>query len=338
MSEFKIRLNNKSTQPIYKQIMNAIIEGINNGDLKVGDALMSLNEVSSDLNIAKDTVQRAYRKLREKGIIEPVASKGFYIKTSYVQAPLRILLVFNKMTAYKKTIFNAFANTLSTKAVLDLQVHYYDEAMFERIIDSSFGQYHYYVVMPFFFEYGERLQRIFRKIPGDKLLLLNRKLDFLPGVRSVYEDFENDIYEILKMHSQDILKYNRFILVFPDDPMSNEEIKSGYLKFCNEMGIEGIIMTGSQDIQVSAGDLLILIDDDDLVEIIKSSRQQGLEVGKDIGLISYNDTALKEVLENGITVISTDFERMGESAAEMILKGIRGSVKNPFRMIRRRSF
>jgi DNA-binding LacI/PurR family transcriptional regulator len=39
---------------------------------------------------------------------------------------------------------------------------------------------------------------------------------------------------------------------------------------------------------------------------------------KDIGMISYNDSLLKEVIEGGITTISTDFKLMGKQLAEMI--------------------
>ena len=58
-------------------------------------------------------------------------------------------------------------------------------------------------------------------------------------------------------------------------------------------------------------------------------------MGQDVGIVSYNDTPLKELL--GITVISTDFKTMGETAAYMILKDKRERVKNAFRFIDRHS-
>jgi len=44
-----------------------------------------------------------------------------------------------------------------------------------------------------------------------------------------------------------------------------------------------------------------------------------LDIGKHVGIICYNDSPMFEVIENGITVISTDFAKMGELAAEFIL-------------------
>ncbi|CAN5360920.1 hypothetical protein BH23BAC1_BH23BAC1_45050 [soil metagenome] len=73
----------------------------------------------------------------------------------------------------------------------------------------------------------------------------------------------------------------------------------------------------------------------DLVNLVKQIRDKNLVLGKDIGIISYNDTPLKELLD--ITVISTDFKAMGETAAYMIMKKKREIVKNVFHFINRNS-
>jgi DNA-binding LacI/PurR family transcriptional regulator len=74
-----------------------------------------------------------------------------------------------------------------------------------------------------------------------------------------------------------------------------------------------------------------------LVSTIKFARAGKLKIGKDIGVLSFNDTPLKEVLENGISVISTNFFRMGSLAAELILEKRRLKVRNEFSFIRRNS-
>lgn len=53
--------------------------------------------------------------------------------------------------------------------------------------------------------------------------------------------------------------------------------------------------------------MYILPNDNDLVHLLKAAKTQKLIVGEDIGVISYNDTPLKEVVAEGITTISTDF-------------------------------
>lgn len=88
---------------------------------------------------------------------------------------------------------------------------------------------------------------------------------------------------------------------------------------------------------VKKGDAFIVIEETDLSSLIKNCRTKGLKIGKDVGIISYNETPLKEVLLDGITVISTDHEKMGESAANLILSNSKESIKNPFVFIRRKS-
>ena len=58
-------------------------------------------------------------------------------------------------------------------------------------------------------------------------------------------------------------------------------------------------------------------------------------LGDDIGIISYNDTPLKDLL--GITVVSTDFDQMGRTTAELILEKRVDRVKNPFYLTERES-
>jgi DNA-binding LacI/PurR family transcriptional regulator len=60
-------------------------------------------------------------------------------------------------------------------------------------------------------------------------------------------------------------------------------------------------------------------------------------VGKDIGIISYNETPWKEFILNGITTISTDFHKMGELTAQMILNNQNNHIEVPFKVTLRKS-
>ena len=89
---------------------------------------------------------------------------------------------------------------------------------------------------------------------------------------------------------------------------------------------------------VQKGDAFIVIDDNSLVEVIQVATRKGWQLGRDIGVISYNETPLKSVIGNGITTITTDFAAMGKTMAEMVLSGKREVVENPFVLIDRKSF
>jgi DNA-binding LacI/PurR family transcriptional regulator len=70
--------------------------------------------------------------------------------------------------------------------------------------------------------------------------------------------------------------------------------------------------------------------EDDLVVLIERIISLKLEVGKDVGVISYNDTPLKRIILNGITTISTDLNYMGKAAAELILNNSQEQIEVPF--------
>jgi len=333
------RIDGRRKEPKSKQIIQSVSEAVKRGDLPVGERLPSLNEVSFELDVSRDTVQRAYIGLCDRGIIESIPGKGFYVKSMPSDKALNILLVFNKLTAYKKSIYNAFTHSMNTRASIDFHVHDYDPKRFEHIIKSHLDRFDYYVIMPFFYHYDKKIIDLFKLIPRNKLVLVNKDVSFLDfDYPVVYEDFESDICEALHPVIDEIRKYQRMVLVYPLDPMSNREIVTGFERFCKMHRLPHEVHIGMSDIIIRNRDLYIIIDDDDLAEFIKRSRDMEFGIGKDVGVISYNETVLKEVLADGITVISTDFRFMGDRLARMLLEGEKVKVKNPFRMIRRKSF
>ena len=115
------------------------------------------------------------------------------------------------------------------------------------------------------------------------------------------------------------------------------EIVKGFQKFCQENAFDYSVMDGIDEEPITEKTAFIVLEESDLVDLIKYSRQQHLVLGHDMGIISYNETRLKEILADGITVISTNHEKMGETAAYMMLHQQKGKVLNPFTLIRRNS-
>jgi hypothetical protein len=169
--------------------------------------------------------------------------------------------------------------------------------------------------------------------------MLDNHNDKIDGkIVEIYQDYENDIYESLIEGHKKIVKYEKLVLVYPNKSVYPypKRIVHGFRKFCIEKSLDfEIIDEIYEDIILKNGDLFITIVEDDLVNLINQIRDNEFEIGKDIGVLSYNDTPLKELL--GISVISTDFNMMGATAAHMILNKEKGSVKNPFNFIDRAS-
>lgn len=74
-----LKLNPNSKEAIYKQIENNIIEYILLGIFEPNQLLPSVRNLSKQLGINPNTVQKAYQELEEKGYIYFILGKGTYI-------------------------------------------------------------------------------------------------------------------------------------------------------------------------------------------------------------------------------------------------------------------
>ena len=88
---------------------------------------------------------------------------------------------------------------------------------------------------------------------------------------------------------------------------------------------------------IEKGELFINVMEDDLVYLLEKIITLDLKLGRDVGLISYNETPLKKLLLNGITTISTDFNMMGKMAAENVLSNSLEHHEVPFNITLRPS-
>ena len=332
---YKLNVNTSDKTPKYKQIIQSIIADIERNVLKKNEQLPSISELSEEYYLARDTVEKAYRELRERGFITSVQGKGYYVNSGESKK-MKILLIFNKLSSYKKLIYYAFLKVLGDKASVDLQIHHYNVRLFEEIIDKNLGKYNYYVVMPHFFpEVDKSLAvKILERIPINELVILDKDLpDFKHECLTVYQDFERDVSEALE-NAQDLLsKYQRIVLVFPSDGNYPIEIVRGVRYFCVNSQKEFVIKESVENEILQTQTTYVVVEETDLAELVKKARMSSFILGKDIGIISFNETTLKELL--GITVITTDFETMGRTAAALLLDNIKIKVKNPFYMIRR---
>ncbi|MFD2569015.1 GntR family transcriptional regulator [Spirosoma soli] len=334
---YQLQFNPLDKTPKYKQIVQSVITDIERGVLKKNNQLPSISELSVEYYLARDTVEKAYRELRERGYITSVQGKGYYVQSGD-STKLKILLIFNKLSSYKKIIYYSFLQALGDRATVDLQIHHYSARNFQDIVEKNLGKYNYYVVMPHFTQDADDVdyRKVLAMIPTDELVLLDKDLPELPGTPlSVFQNFEKDIFAALETGLDLLNKYKRLVLVLPSDGNYPVEIARGFRSFCIVYDKQFTVKESALDETLQASTTYVVVEETDLAELVKKVRQSTYRLGQDIGIISFNETTLKELL--GITVITTDFEMMGRTAARLLLDKQRVKVKNPFYMIRRAS-
>ncbi|HKL31146.1 MAG TPA: GntR family transcriptional regulator [Tangfeifania sp.] len=310
----KIRINESSGQTKIQQLVHSITEAISNGTLKEGDELPSVNQLSSQTGFSRDTIFKAYNILKKRAVIESAPTKGYFVANeSY-----KVLMLLDDFSAFKEQLYQSFRKNLPEAYSVDLLFHHYNIEVFNQLIQNSLGRYSIYVVMSID---HKKMAPILRKIDSNKLLILDMGNPGKSKVSYLVQDFSESVKKCLEEGLQSLQKYDELILVYEkaSTPHPSETINATR-NFCREHQIEFHQKQKFEESALKKGQAYFVIRDSDLVKIIKSCRQKGFELGKDIGILSYNDTPMKQIVGGGISVISTDFEKMGELAAWFVEK------------------
>lgn len=333
-----IQIDEFSSTPKYRQLANAIIEGIQQGRIKKGELLPSINEVSFEHYMARITVEKGYNYLKQQGIIDSVRGKGFFVKVNEVPRNLRIFLLFNKLSVHKKIIYDSFVKAIGDQGSIDFYIYNNDFNLFKKIVESRDRDYTHMVLIPHFVEGEEMAVDLINSLPKEKLILLDK---LLPGIQgkfgAVYENFEKDIYLSLQKANAQLVSYQQLRLVFPSSSYYPQEIVQGFVNFCRDFAFDYQVVESVTELDLQKGQAYITVMEDDLISLLDRIRAKGMHLGKDIGILSYNETPIKRLLFDGISTISTDFEGLGKKAAELVLTNQRVKFENQFQFISRSS-
>ncbi len=334
-----LNINTERRVPIYLQIVNSVTDAIRRGNYKKGDRIFSINEMSNEYFLARDTVQKAYNILLNKGVITSIKGKGYYVSNDHPEVQVKVLLLFSRISNYKKQIYNSFIETLGENTVVDFRIHHCSAKLFHELVINNLSDYDYFVVMPHFYDDADQGLETIRIIPPDQLIILDKNIQHA-GVpwSGVYQDFQNDIIEAMEQAGSLLSKYNKLFLVYPKIILHSPDIITGFRKFCmqNDFKFE-VIAEINDSTKISAGEAYVIIEENDLCNLIRMAGSKGLPVGQQLGILSYNDSPIKEILLDGITVISTDHQQMGRAAAKLILENRSERIRIPFRLIIRKS-
>lgn len=327
-----------SATPKYLQLANCITKAIGEGVLRENDMLPSINELSFEFEISRDTAEKGYKHLKENGILGSVPGKGYFVKNAELNQKLKIFLLFNKLSAHKKIIYDAFVASLGELAAIDFYIYNNDFLFFKELITGQKNDYTHYVIIPHFVESATHVSEIINTLPKEKLILMDK---LIPGVDgeygAVYENFEEDIYNALVQANDHLSKYNTIKIIFPTYTYHPKEILEGFYRFCQEYAFNYKVVHNLQKEPIKEGEVYINLMENDLVFLIEKILTTKMKVGKHVGVISYNETALKKIILNGITTISTDFQMMGEKAAQLILNKSSEHIEIPFYLTLRSS-
>jgi DNA-binding transcriptional regulator YhcF (GntR family) len=332
-----IEINTESITPIYEQIKDSITRAIEQGVLRVDDRLPSINNICREFGISPGTVLKGYDDMCRTGILGSKRGKGYFVLSDRLTKQLNIFVLFDRISAYKEVLYDSFMQHIGQSASVQVFFHHYDDDRFRSMIAENMGKFHYYVIMPHF---NHDVSNVLQRIPADKLLIIDKTVPRLKGrYASICQNFKEDIYRGLSKGIERIRHYEKVYLVKSTSKFQfiPDGLIKGFEKFIHDFNLQGEVLASIRDRSIKPGELFIIFPDSDLIYLIKAAKKQQWKIGRDLGIIAYDDSPMKEVLEDGITVISTDFVAMGRTAAELILSGRKEKLDNPAGLIRRKS-
>lgn len=307
-----LEFNNKNTK--VQQLTDFIQKSIVSHELNIGDKLPSINQLSQQFHLSRDTVFKAFTLLKEKGVIDSVHGKNYYVASR----DKKIFLLLDEYTPFKEVLYNRLRRNLPDGYDIDLWFHQYNEQLFDQIIGNAAGMFDRYLVMNY---HNERMSESLAKIDKKKLLLLDFGKFNKNGYSYVCQDFDYALYYALRTIKSRIAKYKMFYFVFNKNHKHPRSSKDFFGKFCRENDVPyEIIEEFTDEMEVTANAFYLVIKQEDVVKIIKKGKQQQFKTGRDYGLLAYNENPLYEVIENGIASIGIDWKKVGDLAVDFITR------------------
>jgi DNA-binding transcriptional regulator YhcF (GntR family) len=294
-----ISIQNNLGLPKYKQIILSIEKAIEDGKLTKGDKLPSVNKVCLAFSLSRDTVLQGYDELKKRGIIYAIPGKGYYVKSLETSIKQKIFLLFDELNIFKEDIYNSFLKNIGKNAQVDIFFHHFNVPVFKKLIDDSNGNYTKYILMPT--NLIDIVDSI-KTLPVNDVIILDQTNPDLKMYPAIYQNHQKDIFEGLYKGRSRLNKYKKLILIFPGfrEPLG---MKIGFENFCKEHYFDYEIITQFTDHEIAIGDLYVIPNDRDLVGVIEDARNHNFKLGVDFGIISYNETPLKKVVAQGLSLI-----------------------------------
>jgi DNA-binding transcriptional regulator YhcF (GntR family) len=313
------------------QLADALGEAIANGEYKEGDALPSVNKLSSELHVSRDTVFKAFQRLKHKGAISSAPMKGYYV----TKGVNNIFVLLDVFSSYKDDFYRELTANLPLNYRLDLYFHQFNERLFNTLIFDNLGRYDLYIVTNFI---NDVYYNILDRLDNTKVLLIDLGKFKKDKFSYICQGFDSTLYECLDSGARKIRKYEEVRFVFPMEAEHPQSCIPFFIDFCedNDMRYQ-LVRRKMEESDIVPGIAYLVARHSDVIEFVKICRAKKLKLGKDVGLITFNDTPMLEVIENGITVISTDFKQMGKLTADYIKDRKKIQTYIPTRLIVRGS-
>lgn len=328
------RLDELNDYTKHKKIVNGIITSIEEAEINQGDLLPSVNELSGQLGYSRETVVKAYKSLKERGIINARQGLGYFVANEAIDQKLNLALVLYGFQTFQQTFYNTLRKTLGEDYKIDVYFHHNNIYMYKSILQDIKLKYGMYVVAPI---QSDEAAALLDAFPSNKVLIVDRYQYLNEEVSYITQEFERSLEKVFYALKDRMSESEQVVLYYKDGVDYPVGILKSFEKYCKEEQIANEIYKEYDISHLKKNTVYFTVGDGDLWSLLKDAKKAKLKIGTDIGILSHNDSPVKEIIVGGITTFSTDFEEMAKKVADYIMNKQLTKTIIPSKLIRRKS-
>lgn len=309
----------RSRSPKYLQVVQSVVRDIENGMLRLGDRLPSINDACAEWYLSKDSVKRAYDTLYQLGLVTSVNRKGYFIAGQANRRALRVLIVAGQLTDSVKQLHDAIAASLGREAVLDVCSYNYRQQLLCQLIDKHLGDYHYFVLMPHLIGQDASTLQCLRNLPGQQMILMGSPWErVLQHGHQIRYGGEQAMYDALQSQLAALRKYTKLNLVLSDQDWLDADSIRAFQHFCTNHAFNFQLLDDLAEADIEAQQVYFVSDSHNLIKLVDYSQQHGLALGRQLGVVSFVENEYTRLLAGGVSVIAHPFMEAGRLIARIL--------------------
>jgi DNA-binding transcriptional regulator YhcF (GntR family) len=310
--------------PKYEQIVKIILSDIENGIFKRGEQIPSINETSFEFYISRDTVEKAYKKLKELGAIISVRGKGYFVSERTDLKKDCMLMITETFNEKVNVLYSGMRSYLDSKFGASLFLHVGNPQLLKQTMKSQICNYKKY----FFISDGQsisaEMKDALNSIPKSRLLRFENNRFSAEGIVNTPVIDSKQLYCMMDEILQGPFKH--MLIVAPGNNL-HFGVMDELINYGLDNALDFRVTTTPDIFEVKKGDLFIAWEQEDLIYIIKKCRENDLEPGRDVGIICFSELSVCEVMSGGITCIVPEKDSLNKAFSYALgLRNIPGKI------------
>ncbi len=333
-----------SEQAKYQQIVEWVQEQVRDGALSYGEKLPPESAISTRFGVSRQTVRRAFNVLAQEGYLESRQGSGSFI-VYRDPGPKKSSRIIGVITTYADTyifpsILKGIESVLTSQGYTMWLALTHNQTDQERraLLSMSAKNVDGLILEPAKSGLPTPNEGLYQKLIDEKLPLLFIN-GYFPQLTAPHVSMDDRRAGYLATSFLVKAGHRKIAGIFKMDDYQGRLRYAGYLDALLEMGIE------PEDSQVmwytteDAGELesrgavakltgctaVVCYNDELAVQLIAVLERHGVTVPEGISLTSIDNSGLAPVCRTPLTSVAHPMEKLGETAAEQVLKMIGGS-------------